>query len=426
VKIGFAGLSHLGLVYGLATAEQGFQVHGFDPDRALVGALGRGEFSVNEPGLDELARKNRPRISWQADPGALRDCTLVFLSLDVATDSRDRSDTRPLERLMRLTLPSLRPGTAVVLLSQVEPGFSRRQFLPLCQKAGLRAFYQVETLVFGRAVERALQPERFVVGAEDPHSPLPESLQAWHARFGGPVLVMGLESAELCKIAINFFLVSSICTTNTLAEAAALAGADWAEIAPALRLDARIGPHAYLHPGLGIGGGNLPRDLQTLRRLSGAKSPSLALVDAWHHCSQYHREWAIRAYRRLLQEARLEPRKATVAVWGLAYKENTASLKNSPALGFLRKAPAARKTVFDPVARLPKKIPRVHRVDEMMEACRGADVLAILTPWNLFRQADPSKILQVMKRPLVMDPYRVFSPERWKGLGARLATLGRN
>lgn len=426
MKVGFAGLSHLGLIYSLATASKGFEVFGWDPDPILVARLGNGEFPVHEPGLRELWRENLSRISWHDQPGCLAECGLVFFSLDVVTNPRDRSDTRPLETLVRKAIPGLRPGTVVVLLSQVDPGFTRKKLLPLSRKAGLLAFYQVETLVFGRAVERALQPERFMVGAEDPASPLPESLQKWHKKFGGPVLVMGLESAELCKIAINFFLVSSICTANTLAEAAALAGADWAEIAPALRLDARIGLQAYLNPGLGIGGGNLPRDLQTLRRLSGGKSPSLALVDGWIRSSVYHREWAIRAYRGLLQKARLEPRRATVAVWGLAYKENTASLKNSPALGFLEKAPAARKTVFDPAARLQKKIRNVRQVDGIIEACRGADVLAILTPWSLFRQANPAEVLQVMNRPLVLDPYRVFPPGQWKDLGACLATLGRN
>ena len=82
------------------------------------------------------------------------------------------------------------------------------------------------------------------------------------------MLVMRLESAELAKIAINFFLVSTVATTNTLAEICEAIGADWNEIAPALRLDRRIGPHAYLKPGLGIAGGNLERDLVTVQSLA--------------------------------------------------------------------------------------------------------------------------------------------------------------
>jgi len=425
MKVGFAGLSHLGLVYGLATAAKGMEVLGFDADAKLLAALRRGVFPVNEPGLKKLWEETRGRVSWSDRPEALADCGLVFLSLDVVTDARDRSDPRPLEKLICSTLPRLRAGTVVVLLSQVDPGFTRRILFPAGKKAGLRVFYQVETLVFGRAVERALQPERFIVGSVNPSAPLPEPLRRWHAAFGCPVLVMGLESAELCKIAINFFLVSSVCTTNTLAEVAALAGADWAEIAPALRLDARIGPKAYLNPGLGVGGGNLPRDLQTFRRLAGGQA-DLSLVDGWLGCSGHHRDWATRSYQRLLRDAGISPRRAKVGVWGLAYKEDTAFVKNSPSLRFLEKATAAEKAVYDPVALLPKKIRGVRQVGQMADACRGADVLAILTPWPEFRQTDPAPALQTMKNRYVLDPYRVIPITRWRELGATCLTLGRN
>ena len=424
MRVGFAGLSHLGLVYGLATAAKGMKICGFDPDSKLVAALRRRECPVNEPGLEKLWSKVRTRVSWHDRPQSLADCGLVFLSLDVATDARDRSDTRPLGKLIRSTLPCLRAGTVVVLLSQVDPGFTRKKLLPVAEKAGLRVFYQVETLVFGRAVERALHPERFMVGAVDPSAPLPEPLGRWHAAFGCPVLVMGLESAELCKIAINFFLVSSVCTTNTLAEVAALAGADWGEIAPALRLDARIGPKAYLQPGLGVGGGNLLRDLQTLRRLARGGQADLSLVDGWLRCSGHHRDWATRTYQKILRGAGISPGRAKVGVWGLAYKNDTASVKNSPSLRFLEKAPAAEKLVYDPVARLPNKIPGVRQVGEQEKACWQADVLAILTPWPQFRIYDPEKTLSKMKGRWILDPYRLLDGGALRSAGYHYQTLG--
>ena len=87
-------------------------------------------------------------------------------------------------------------------------------------------YYQVETLIFGRAVERALHPERFMVGCVDPSAPLPDSYANWLHAFGCPILPMRYESAELAKIAINMFLVSSVSTANTLAELCEAIGAD--------------------------------------------------------------------------------------------------------------------------------------------------------------------------------------------------------
>ena len=259
--IGFIGLSHLGLNYSLATAAKGFEVVAYDPDGTLTSRCATGEFPIEEPGFGELFAQHRARIRYTSDETALAECELVFYSLDVRTNERNESDPGPLTELIRATAPKLSPGTIAVVLSQVAPGYTRQLRTELRELSAADFYYQVETLIFGRAVERAMQPERFIVGADDPARSLPASLQAWHAAFKCPVLVMGLESAELAKIAINFFLVSTVTTTNTLAEICEAIGADWNEIVPALRLDRRIGPYAYLQPGLGIAGGNLERDL---------------------------------------------------------------------------------------------------------------------------------------------------------------------
>jgi len=424
MRVGFAGLTHLGILYGMATAARGMKVCGFDSNKKLVADLKKGKFSVNEPGLQELWQKFRGRVEWGSQPALLEKCDLVFFSLDVSTDQKDRSDTRPLEVLIRTTLKSIRPGTTVVLISQVDPGFSRRKFIPFAEKCGLKAFYQVETLVFGRAVERAMHPERFIVGARDPKKALPPEFHRWHRAFGCPVLVMGLESAELSKIAINFYLVSSVCTTNTLAEASAMVGADWLQIAPALRLDARIGPKAYLSPGLGVGGGNLPRDLQTLRSIVKGKGANLSLIKGWIQASRHHRNWAVRTYRTALRRNNISSLSANVAVWGVAYKEDTSSTKNSPAVHFLTSAPAKQKKTYDPVAILPRRIKGVKQVWSGLNACRGADVLVILAPWKQFRGMDPAKTLSVMRKRIVIDPYQVLKPSEWRKHHADCYTLG--
>src|SRR3546814_13469770 len=88
------------------------------------------------------------------------------------------------------------------------------------------------------------------------------------------------ESAELAKISINMCLVSAVSTANTLAELCERVGADWREIVPALQLDRRIGPHAYLSAGLGISGGNLERDLATVIRFGDQYGSDVAMVRA--------------------------------------------------------------------------------------------------------------------------------------------------
>jgi UDPglucose 6-dehydrogenase len=98
--IGFAGLSHLGIVSAVAAAGSGTDIIAYDPDRERCAALGRGDLPILEPGLPERLAAHRAQIRFTADPAPLADCDVVFLSIDVATDEQNRSDLAPLERLL--------------------------------------------------------------------------------------------------------------------------------------------------------------------------------------------------------------------------------------------------------------------------------------------------------------------------------------
>ena len=424
--IGFAGLSHLGINYSLATAAKGFEVVAFHPSAKLVTDMGKGQFPIEEPGLGELFAANKNKIRFTACADDLSACDLVFVSLDIKTDDTNRSDTAPLMELIKHIAPHLKMGCTLVLLSQVNPGFTRKLRDELLRISVVgEVIYQVETLIFGRAVERALQPERYMVGAADPTKHLPESLKKWHDSFGCPVLVMRYESAELAKIAINFFLVSSVSTTNTLAEVCENIGAEWGEIAPALRLDARIGPKAYLSPGLGIAGGNLERDLVTVKNLAEGSSADTSIVDAWQQNSAHRKDWAARTLREAVKKRGLDLKGAVVAVWGLAYKENTHSTKNSPALQFVAGIPEARKLAYDPAVKLSADtFPLFRQVATALECCRGADALVIATPWPEFRSTDMKAIFPAMSGRIILDPFGLLDGAQAVALGFDYYRLG--
>ncbi len=244
--IGYAGLTHLGINSAAAAAKMGFQTVAFDPDSTLVGRISQGDLPVVEPNLDALIQNNRMRLDFTSDLGRLEECDVVYISPDVSTDDEGNSNLDDVIALLDMTDPALRSDALTVVLSQVSPGFMRS----LGRNPG-KTFCQVETLVFGRAVERATQPERFIIGCAESGVPLPKNLTTFLEAFGCPILPMRYESAELAKISINCCLVASVSVANTLAELCEQIGADWSEIAPALKLDKRIGPHSYLSPGLG-------------------------------------------------------------------------------------------------------------------------------------------------------------------------------
>jgi UDPglucose 6-dehydrogenase len=424
--IGFAGLSHLGILSSAAAAAKGFEVVGFDPDTDVCRRLSAGDPCVVEPGLAELVVATKGRSRYSADPAALAACDVIYVSVDVPTNAANQSDTAPVERLLQLAADHAKPGATLVTLSQVPPGFSRRLQQSIESRDGkrLQLLYQVETLVFGIAVDRALHPERFIVGCADPSEPIPPALDAFLKAFDCPVLPMRYESAELCKISINMFLVSSVSTTNMLANVCEVVGAEWREIAPALRLDRRIGPSAYLTPGLGIGGGNLTRDLATISGLAAEYGADAQLVGTWNSHSGYRRDWVLRVLHDRVLGAVADP---VIAVWGLAYKENTQSLKNSPGVHLLSGLTTAGIEVrsHDPGADLTnEERARFGVVPRAMDACDGADALAVMTPWAQFSEIDLEQTRRRMKGRVLIDPFGGLDPARASAAGFEYFRLG--
>jgi len=415
--IGFAGLTHLGLVSAIGTASKGFAVIGYDAEAARVAAIAAGRLPVVEPDLDDMARTFARNLTYSDRLGDLARCDIVYISTDVPTDDRGESDLSAIRTLVADVIRALAPHALLVVLCQVPPGFTRR--LPLAPE---RLYYQVETLVFGRAVERATKPERFIVGCADPARPLPAPYAALLGAFGCPLLPMRYESAELAKIAINCCLVASVSVANTLAELSERIGADWGEIAPALRLDRRIGAYSYLAPGLGLAGGNLERDLATVLRLSEACGSEASVVAAFVRNSRHRRDWALRIAHREVLARKAD---ATFGVLGLAYKENTHSTKNSPSLGLIEHLKPWPIRVYDPV--VPASAaphPAVTAATSALEAARGADALLIMTPWPEFRALDPQKLAAAMAGRVVVDPYRVLDPAAVRAAGLSHFVLG--
>jgi len=423
---GFLGLSHLGIISSIGWASLGTRVVAVDLDREAVDQLRRGELPVHEPSLPELFEATRGRMTFSTDPAALTECDLVVVSRDIPTDAEDGSDPSVVDRLIEGAIPHLRAGSTLVLMSQVSPGATRAlaaRIESLRPGAGIGVYYWVETLIFGNAVERFLKPERIIVGAADPVRPLPGPLELGLRRFGCPILPMGYESAELTKTAINLYLFGAVTYANTLSDLCEAVGANWSEMVPALRLDRRIGPAAYIRPGLGVAGGNLERDLVTLRGLGQRHDVDVAYVDTLlaHNARRYR--WV----QRQLERGRvLDPGgRAVVAVWGLAYKKNTRSTKNSMALRIIENLRGrAEVRAYDPVVRAHDVDVAATLVETRDAALVGADCLLILTDWDEFT-TPPAAGFQAMRRRMVIDCVGALGAARQDLLGVEYVAMGR-
>ncbi len=415
-KIGYAGLTHLGLCSAIGAAAKGFHVVGFCEDAEVVDSIAAGRLPVVEPGLEAAFSSHRSRLSFSSDAQDLAACDLVYVAIDVPTDDHGNSDLLAIETMLARISASLSAKAILVILSQVPPGFTREvAFEPT------RLYCQVETLIFGRAVERATLPERFIIGCADPAAPLPAVYREFLDGFGCPTLLMRYESAELAKIAINCFLVASVSTTNTLAEISERIAADWAEIVPALKLDARIGPAAYLTPGLGISGGNLERDLATVMRLGTRERTSTSVIGAYLESSRHMKDWAFRTVKRLVLDVVEAPR---LGILGLAYKQDTHSTKNSPSLALIARLGGVPLRVHDPAVAI-SQTPAGERVVTAEAVADQADAVLLMTPWSVYRDIDPVELAQRMRGRVVIDPYRLLDAKAVAAAGLTLYSMGR-
>lgn len=408
--IAYVGLTHLGLVSAAAALEKGFDVLCFDPNEELVKNLKLSKYPINEPGFEEVITKNKDRIHFTSRLEDLIKADLIYVAPDIPTNNMGVSDLEGIRQLITLISPYISKTSSLIILSQVPPGFTRslQKILQSTQIASEKIYYQVETLVFGIALQRALYPERFIIGTQNTKKPLDIKFEAFLKAFHCPLLIMDYESAEFCKICINAFLAATVATTNTLEEICQKIGARWSDIVPALRLDKRIGEYAYLTPGLGLAGGNIERDLRTITSLSQEWGTHGRVVDSFVKNSQHRQNWPLNVFYTHILPQFLN-KNPTISILGLAYKENTHSTKNSAALKLISQLQGFNIQAYDPLVKnIPYDSDLISLKPTLLEAIADADVLFLMTPWPEFKNQNPEKILTLMRKKFIIDPYKLL------------------
>lgn len=418
IKLGFVGLSHLGLNYLAASAQKKFSVTGVDINSKKIIKLNKNIIEYEEPNLKKVILKNKKNITFSNDFKNLKKCNLVFISQDVKTSTNGRSDLKNLLILINKTIKHLNKNAILVVLSQMKPGFMRS--INIDHK---KLYHQVETLIFGKAFNRALYPERIIVGCKSKFNEINPTYLRYLKSFKCPILKMEYESAEIAKISINLLLASSVTATNILSELCEKMSADWNDIVPALKLDKRIGKFAYIKPGLGISGGNIERDIVTVKSLLRKKSPPDLLLKNILENSQYMKSWIGRI---LTKEIILDKKnKISIGIVGAAYKENTNSIKNSPIIDLLNYLKNKKNiSIYEPMLNLKLKNKNIQQVKDLKKLINKNKILIFMRPW--VNRKEIKNIYKNLNNKLIIDPYRVINFKNQKNRSNKYFTLGTN
>ena len=418
IKVGFVGLSHLGLNYLAAASKKGLSVSGIDADVSRINRLNKFLIDHDEPNLKKTIFRNKKNIFFSHNFNSLKECQVIFISEDVDTNNKGKGDFKKLSKLIKRTLKFVSKKSVLVILSQVYPGFVRKINFDKS-----RLYYHVETLIFGKALERALNPERIIVGSEKPKTKISKPYLNFLKKFKCPIINMKYESAELTKISINIFLASSITATNMLAQVCEKISADWEDVIPALRLDQRIGKKAYIKPGLGIAGGNIERDIYSIGEILKKKEKAFSIIKSYKENSIYMKSWVFRILKR--EKILSKAKNFNIGILGLAYKENTNSIKNSASINLIKKIKNKKVMVYDPVVKLRNKNRNCVQVNDIKILIKNSNVLVIMTPWKEFTKIGKNLKKFKNKNLLLIDPYRILNLNIAKRKDLKYFTIGK-
>lgn len=440
MNITIVGTGYVGLVTGTCLAEVGNHVVCVDSDDAKITRLNNGEIPIHEPGLDEMVVENveAGRLTFTTDiRKGVAHGEIIFIAVGTPPDEDGAADLRHVlavaddigryieDYRIVVTKSTVPVGTADKVRAVLESTTNARG-----RPADFSVVSNPEFLKEGAAVEDFMKPDRIIVGADD--SRAVESMRALYAPFNRShdrMIVMDVPSAELTKYAANSLLATKISFMNEMANLAELLNADIESVRQGIGADPRIGYH-FIYPGCGYGGSCFPKDVQALQRTASEKGYDTRILNAVEHVNNLQKFVLLNKMDEYFGANELAG--ARIALWGLAFKPNTDDMREAPSRVIMEGLweRGAQVTAFDPVA--SREVRRIYgeRDDLVLagdpyEALEGADALAVVTEWKIFRSPNMSLMKQRMKRPVIFDGRNIFDPAQMRRHGFEYRGIGR-
>ncbi|WP_193214360.1 UDP-glucose dehydrogenase family protein [Luteolibacter marinus] len=435
MKISIIGTGYVGLTSGTCFAEVGHQVTCVDNNPEKVKTLLDGQVPIYEPGLAELVKSNvaagRLKFTTSTEEG-VRDGDVIFIAVPTPPQPDGSVDLSFIEKVAREIAQCLTPETGYRVIVDkstvpVKTGDKVEQTVRRYAPEGVEfgVVSNPEFLREGCAVDDLLNPDRIVIGSNDDRALA--MMQKIYEPFVAPVLVTDINSAELIKHAANSFLALKISYINAVANICEASGADVEKVAEGIGMDKRIG-RAFLNAGLGYGGSCFPKDIKAFIHISEALGQPFGLLKEVESINANQLERFLNKVREKLWVFR----EKKIALWGLAFKQNTDDVRESVAIKLCQKMLQEGAVV---AATDPQGIETAKKFGDLegdisyhadlYETLDGADALVIGTEWPEFAQADLSEIKKRLRTPLVFDGRNILDPKDAEAAGLEYYSIGR-
>ncbi|MDR1307778.1 MAG: UDP-glucose/GDP-mannose dehydrogenase family protein [Treponema sp.] len=422
--IAVIGTGYVGLVSGSCLADFGNFVTCVDNDAEKIASLERGVIPIYEPGLEAVVERNvrAGRLFFTTGfAEAVKKSNVVFIAVGTPPADDGGADLRYVEDAARGIGRAMENYTVIVDKSTVPVGTARKVRRWVEEELALRSvsvLFDVvsnpEFLREGTAVYDFTHPDRVVIGSESEKARglMKEVYRSLYLNET-PYIETNLESAEMIKYASNAFLALKITFINEVANLCEKIGADVQDVAKAMGRDGRIGGK-FLHPGPGYGGSCFPKDTRAMATTGRAYGSPVTLVEAAIAANKRQKRLMVEKIEAGLGGS-LEGK--IIAVLGLAFKQNTDDMRESPAIDICRGLieRGAHLRVSDPASfteagwRFADIAERLFYAEDEYQALEGSHALVILTPWNQYRNLDLAKVRSLLALPLFFDLRNIYN-----------------
>jgi UDPglucose 6-dehydrogenase len=404
------GLLHLGPVTASCLSFLGHNVIGLDSDDKNISKLLLGKNSVFEPGLDDLIiqqlKKRKLNFTSSIKEG-LKNSRIIWITFDTPISQQKSIGVNYVIEKIKEIIPNVSIGSIFLISSQLPVGSTRALEAwtsKLFPKKLIKFAYSPENLILGKSIKSFLKPSRIVVGISD--KKIKNYLKNFLSSISKNIIWMSLESAEMVKHGINSFLATSIVFTNEIATICEKVGADPAQVEKGLKSEIRIGQNAYLRPGAAFSGLTLERDIVFLNTIGKSKNIKLPLLQSVKASNDNHKLWI----NKKVSENFSSLNKKNISIWGLTYKANTSSLRESLIIKtcewLLKKR--ANLYVHDFVIKdLPLQLnnnKRVKKLKNCLDRIELIDVLIVGTDYDEYKKQSKRVISLCKKNLVIIDP----------------------
>jgi GDP-mannose 6-dehydrogenase len=375
-RVAVVGLGYVGCVTAACLAELGHAVIGVDVDPFKVERIQAGEAPFYEPGLEPLIQENirggRLRATTSLSD-ALAEANIVLICVGTPSDRNGDQSLSQLRRVAREIGSNCRERSnsdldplIVAVRSTVFPGTCETVVTREIGIPGVAVLSNPEFLREGTAVRDFMEPSLIVVGGDDPEAL--GRMASLYSPLGVPPCLVRLRTAEIIKYACNAFHALKISFANEMGSLCGALQIPAVEVMETMCADTKLNTSsAYLKPGFAFGGSCLPKDLRALTYRAGRLDLEVPLLKSVLPSNERHLQRAIDAVLDLPNEP--------IGIFGLAFKEDTDDLRESPAVAIIETLLGKGRQVraFDPHVRLDgvrganrefllKAIPHIRRV----------------------------------------------------------------